>query len=166
MLPKNVLLICIFVIGFISCKQNTKNTVVDADGVQYTSLGENITPEDALNPMDVTMQYEVMNVDDTIASKITAKVKEVCKVKGCWMILDIEQGNEIMVKFKDYDFFVPEDIVGKQVIINGVAFINDMSVAEQQHYAEDGGKTPAEIANILQPKRVLSFEADGILIKH
>lgn len=162
---RNVILICICVFGWISCKQNTENTIKDADGVLYESIGKNMTPQDALEPIDALLQYEVMNVGDTIASKIRAKVSEVCQAKGCWMILDIENGKEVMVTFKAYGFFIPKDIVGKEVIVNGFAFIDDMSVDKQQHYAEDAGKTPAQIASIVQPKRTFSFEADGVLIK-
>lgn len=156
--------VCVFVLT--SCKQNAENTDKNAEGVVYASFGKSMTEDDVLEPLDALMQYEVMSEGDTIESKITAKVSEVCQAKGCWMILDLADGKEVMVKFKDYGFFVPKDIVGKEVIINGLAFINDMSVDEQLHYAEDTGKTPAQIANIVQPKRTLSFEADGVLIKN
>ena len=69
-----------------------------------------------------------------------------------------------MVKFKDYGFFMPKDIAGKEVIINGKAYVEEVSVDEQRHYAEDAGKTKEEIAKITEPKRTFSFEADGVLI--
>jgi len=156
--------VCVFVLT--SCKQNAENTDKNAEGVVYASFGKSMTEDDVLQPLDALMQYEVMSEGDTIESKITARVSEVCQVKGCWMILDLADGKEVMVKFKDYGFFVPKDIVGKEVIINGLAFISDMSVDEQLHYAEDAGKTPAQIANIVQSKTTLSFEADGVLIKN
>ena len=70
-----------------------------------------------------------------------------------------------MVKFKDYGFFVPKDIEEKEVVIHGKAFVAEVSVEEQRHYAEDNGKSEAEIAEITLPKRTLSFLADGVLIK-
>jgi hypothetical protein len=33
-----------------------------------------------------------------------------------------------------------------------------------RHYAEDAGKSKAEIAAITEPKREVSFEASGVLI--
>ena len=81
------------------------------------------------------------------------------------MTLNLENGEEAMVKFKDYGFFMPKDISGKEVILNGKAFVNEVPVDEQRHYAEDAGKSKEEIAAITQPKKTYSFEADGVLIK-
>ena len=159
-----IIWVCVF--GLVSCKQNVDNTDKNTESVTYTSIGKNITNQDVLEPIDVIMQYEVMRVVDTIESKIMAKVSEVCQSNGCWMILDLGDETEIMVKFKNYDFFVPKDIVGKDVIVNGVAYIDDISVEKQQHYAKDAGKTSTEIASIVQPKRTLSLKADGVLIKN
>ena len=86
-------------------------------------------------------------------------------MKGCWMTLNMADGNQVMVKFKDYGFFVPKDIAGKEVIINGKAFVEEVSVGDQKHYAEDAGKSAEEIAAITAPKKTFSFEADGVLIK-
>jgi hypothetical protein len=97
--------------------------------------------------------------------KFEAKVNSVCKVKGCWMNLDLENGQEIMVNFKDYSFFVPKDIEGKKVIVQGKASIEILSVKQLQHYAYDAGKTDEEIKKIVNPKKVYSFEAKGVLIK-
>ena len=81
------------------------------------------------------------------------------------MKLKLDDDNEVMVKFKDYGFFVPKDIAGQEVIINGVAFVNEMSVDEQKHYAEDSGETQQVIDAITSPKKTYSFEADGVLLK-
>jgi hypothetical protein len=73
-------------------------------------------------------------------------------------------GEEAMVKFKDYGFFIPKDIAGQEVIVDGVAFIEEVSVEDQRHFAEDAGKTTEEIAAITEPKRTLSFTSSGVLI--
>ena len=44
------------------------------------------------------------------SGKITGKVTEVCQEKGCWMKIERENGEQLMVKFKDYGFFMPTDI--------------------------------------------------------
>ena len=109
--------------------------------------------------------YEQMPVADTTSTKFTATVSEVCQAKGCWMKLQLQDGGEAMVRFKDYGFFVPKDIAGKQVVVSGKAFVDMMSVEDQQHYAEDEGKSAEEIAAITEPKKTYSFEASGVLIK-
>ena len=60
--------------------------------------------------------------------------------------------------------FVPKDIKGKQVIVNGKAFVNEVPVDELKHYAEDAGKSVEEIAAITESKKTFSFEADGVLV--
>ena len=70
-----------------------------------------------------------------------------------------------MVKFKDYGFFVPTEAIGKNVIVNGKAYVEEMSVEDQRHFARDAGMLAEEIAQIKEVKRVFAFEADGVLIK-
>ncbi|MBT8271127.1 MAG: DUF4920 domain-containing protein, partial [Bacteroidia bacterium] len=84
---------------------------------------------------------------------------------GCWMKLNLGEGEQVMVRFKDYGFFMPKDIAGKEVIINGFAFVDEMSVSDQKHYAEDAGESEDAIAAITEPKKTYSFEADGVLLK-
>jgi len=98
--------------------------------------------------------------------KFTATVKEVCKSMGCWMKLELDNGEQTMVRFKDYGFFMPKDIEGQEVIVNGLAFVEEMSVEDQRHYAKDAGKSEAEIAKILATKKTFGFEADGVLVKN
>lgn len=69
------------------------------------------------------------------------------------------------VTFKDYGFFVPKDLEGEQVVMEGVLKRSVSSVDEQRHYAEDAGKSAAEIAAIQQPDTAYTFEAVGVLIQ-
>ncbi len=131
----------------------------------FQSFGKAIVSENAIPVQAMAEQYNLMKSGDTLNSKIMATVKEVCQAKGCWMTLNLEDGNEVMVKFKDYGFFMPKDIAGKEVIANGKAFVEEMSVDEQKHFAEDAGQTEDEIAKITKPKKTYSFEADGVLVR-
>ena len=71
---------------------------------------------------------------------------------------------ESMVRFKDYGFFVPKDISGQQAIIEGIAFIEEVSVNALKHYAEDDGKSAKEIAMITKSKKTLSIVSTGVLL--
>jgi len=151
-----------------SCKdkgEKQHDNPVEVEKVDYTPFGKTIIADDAIAAASMASHYKTMNVGDSINSKMLATVNKVCQAKGCWMILDLGNEDEVMVKFKDYGFFVPKDIAGKEVIINGKAYVKEVSVDEQRHYAEDEGKTAEDIANITQPKRTYSFEADGVLLK-
>ncbi|WP_372756944.1 DUF4920 domain-containing protein [Mariniflexile sp.] len=158
---KNVLFVCVCLFMFISSKQKLG---AQTDETVNKSFGKEIISDDAVNVSTLASKYKIIQVGDTITTKVMAKVNSVCQAKGCWMRLDLEDGNEVMVKFKDYAFFMPKDIAGNYVIINGSAFVEEVSVEEQRHYAEDAGKSAEEIASITVPKRTLSFEADGVLL--
>lgn len=149
-----------------SCKNKTEETKTIKENISYTSFGKEIIADDAITSNSMAAHYKSMNVGDSINSKMIATVNNVCQAKGCWMTLNLEDGNEVMVKFKDYDFFVPKDISGKEVIVNGKAFVNEVSVDEQRHFAEDAAKPEDEIAQIIETKKTYSFEADGVLLRN
>ena len=152
----------------VSCKEQAKtneNQLEEAPEIAYTSVGMQIDDKDATSASQMATRYESMKEGDTLNMKMTAKVDEVCQMKGCWMTLNLEDGNQVRVTFKDYGFFVPKDISGKEVVINGIAFVEESSVEDQKHFAQDAGKSSEEIAAITAPKLTYSFEADGVLIK-
>lgn len=101
---------------------------------------------------------------DSVAAKISGKVVASCPKKGCWMEVELEDKSKMFVKFKDYAFFVPVDIVGKSIVLDGIAFNKITSVAELQHYAKDAKKSQAEIDAIKEPQKQLRFLADGVLV--
>ena len=100
----------------------------------------------------------------SFTGKITAKVTEVCLEKGCWMKVEKGNGETIMVRFKDYGFFMPKNIVGQTVVLEGEAKEKEVSVKQQQHLAEDAGKTKAEISKIKEVKKETQFIAKGVLV--
>ena len=101
---------------------------------------------------------------DTAQVKVKAKVLEVCSKKGCWMTFKVSETEDAFVKMKDYGFFVPMDLVGKTVVLEGKAYTKITSVAELKHYAEDAKKPQKEIDAITQPKSEIRFMADGIVV--
>lgn len=157
-----VLFLCASLFILISCKQKVEAEITTN---AYKSFGKEITNEGGIELSTLAPKYKAMRIGDTINAKIIAKVNSVCQVKGCWIQLDLGGNDEVMVKFKDYEFFIPKDIADEEIILNGKAFIKEVSVEEQRHYAEDAGKKPEEIALITNPKRTFSFEADGVLLK-
>jgi len=164
---KNIFSLLLVVLVMFSCKNKETEAEVKADEKQeiaYASFGDKIIADDALSTSNMTEQYENMKEGDSIEVKMIAKVDEVCQAKGCWMTLNLDNGETVMVKFKDYGFFMPKNIAGMDVIIDGKAFVSEVPVNEQRHYAEDAGKSEEEIALITEPKRTYSFEADGVLL--
>lgn len=143
-------------------KDNSEMTTQEV-AIHYESFGEKITVDGAMSLMDAIEEYKNLKPGDTLSVKFSSNVNEVCQNKGCWMRLDMGS-DEAMVKFKDYGFFMPTDIAGQDVIVEGQAYIEEISIEDQKHYAEDAGKTDAEIAAITEPKRTLSFISSGVLV--
>ncbi len=123
--------------------------------------GKPITPD---NAVDITTLASNPADAASYKGKVTGKVTSACQTKGCWLEMDMGNGETMMVTFKDYGFFVPKDISGKKVVVEGVAETKTISVDEQKHYAMDAGKSDAEIQAITQPETELAFVADGVLI--
>ncbi len=156
--------------GLIACGQTEEKAVEaqeePAEEVVAASMyfyGDTITEE---NAMTVEQFQSAMDGKDSLSVKLTANINETCQVKGCWMTLDMGEGEEMRVKFKDYGFFVPtEGVEGKTTIIEGYAFTDTVSVEMLQHLAEDGGASPEEILAITEPEIGVNFEATGVIIK-
>lgn len=132
--------------------------------VEYASFGDKILADKALTKDQMLAKYKTMKKGDTLAVKFKSKINSVCKKKGCWMKMDLANNSESFVRFKDYGFFVPLNADNSEAIVSGRAFVDEISVAELQHYAKDGGKSQAEIDKITQPKITYAFQADGVLI--
>src|SRR4249919_3617701 len=75
------------------------------------------------------------NIDrkDTVTVKVKGKVQDVCRQKGCWMTMMVNDSTEAFVKMKDYGFFVPTNLQGKTIVLEGISFIKTTSVAELKH---------------------------------
>ncbi|MET3036371.1 DUF4920 domain-containing protein [Chryseobacterium sp. NRRL B-14859] len=95
---------------------------------------------------------------------VKGKVTDVCEKKGCWLTIQTEDNSKFFVKMKDYAFFVPTALKGKNVVLEGNAERKVISVNEQKHYAEDAKKPQSEIDAITQPKEEVRFVANGIKV--
>lgn len=105
-------------------------------------------------------------IDAKLFSKtitIVGKVKEVCSVKGCWMIVT-GGGKKARVTFKDYGFFMPRNLTGKRIVATGVLSVETVSEADARHYAEDAGKSKKEISKIVGDQQEINFEATGVKV--
>lgn len=152
-------LLILFVFSIGACKQAPPPIV--EDGIQY--FGEKIKADNF-----VTFDEFVTQVDqkEEVNLKLKAKVESVCQAKGCWMNLvsDSQSDNGVFVKFKDYGFFMPKDISGRYVVVEGKGYKEVTSVDELRHYAEDEGLSKEEIEAITEPKEEIKFMASGVAL--
>lgn len=159
---KITLLFCLVLISFLACKNSNSNPTDKGDGVHF---GETIDTSGMISYESLLTQ---MSMADSIETKVYGKVSGVCQTKGCWMNIVSESDStntEMFVQFKDYGFFMPKDLAGKEVVMMGKAYREVTSVEDLRHFAEDEGKTPEEISKITEPVTELKFMASGVLIK-
>ena len=77
-------------------------------------------------------------------------ITQTCAKKGCWMDVKMAEGDTMMVRFKDYGFFVPkEGAEDLRTVMHGTAQMDTISVDLLRHYAEDAGDTEEEILSLI-----------------
>ncbi|MEH0156830.1 DUF4920 domain-containing protein [Limibacter armeniacum] len=125
--------------------------------------GEKITTLNSISGTALIRQLE--QADSLAAVKVTGEVTSSCEVKGCWMKLKLDNSHEMMVKFKDYGFFVPKGLESGTATVEGVVKKEVVSVDVLRHYAEDAGKSEDEINAITEPQEKIVFVAKGVIIE-
>ena len=134
-----------------------KEKVQAAKGVVYgvvSDVAKPIAPDEIKNNL----------VDNQFEGQVKAKVTEVCKAEGCWIKVQKADGSSMMVRAKDHKFLMPENIVGKTVLIEGNATVKEVSEDMRKHYAEDAGKSKEEIAKIKGAEKDVQFSAKGVKV--
>ena len=133
----------------------------DATSFDGKSFGEGVKKGDVITTSEISAKLGDKAKADM---KVTGVVTLVCQKKGCFMNLAMPNGETIFVNFKDYAFFMPKDIAGKKVVIDGFAERKETSVEDLKHFAEDAKKSAEEIAKITKPKKEIVFEAKGVVV--
>lgn len=129
----------------------------------YAFFGDSISVDNVMTMAEFTA---ALGTQSQMAAKVEAPITAACLKKGCWMTMDMEGDQEMLVRFKDYGFFVPIDCAGSTAIIDGIASVETISVADLRHYAEDEGMSKEEAeASITEPETKMTFEATGVAIK-
>jgi hypothetical protein len=163
---KNLLYVLSFSILVFACSSgqnevNNEHAIEDEEaGLEF--FGELISLEGAL---DASSLLGLEEAEEMAEVKVKGVITDVCQMKGCWMKVDLGNGETMRVTFKDYGFFVPKDAAGREVIIEGLPDISITDVETLRHYAEDAGKSEEEIQAITTSKKELKFEAKGVIIK-
>ncbi len=165
---KRLLYMVALLVVLVACGNNRSNPKehnpaeehqpVTGGSEQY--FGEKITAAGAISADKLA---EAMEDKTEMNIKIVGTIEAVCQKKGCWMDMKTVNG-PVRVTFKDYAFFIPKDASGRLATIEGVAKIEETSVADLKEYATDAGKSKEEIDAINEPEKELVFEAHGVLL--
>jgi hypothetical protein len=152
---KKIVLSALLFIALGAAAQKEKTPA--AKGVVYGVVTEGSTP---VAPDDIAAKL----VNNEYEGQVKAKVVQVCKAEGCWIKVERKDGTTMMVRAKDHAFLMPENIVGKTVLIDGSATVKETSEEMRKHYAEDAGKSKEEIAKIKGAEKDIQFAAKGVKV--
>ena len=141
-----------------SKEQKSEETTKSLDGV----FGQEFLVEDAIDAYQFTSLF---NEDNKVDVKLKGLIIECCQHSGCWMDIDIGNGETMQVLFKDGDFTIPIESAGKTAVINGIAYREQLEVNELKAMAKEDGQTAEEISLITEPKYEYSFVAEGVIIQ-
>ena len=148
------ILYTLFILTIISCSVESNKGVFG---------DKNTTEEGKINGQELLV---ALSENDSVQVKVEATINSICQKKGCWMYVDLNEETEMLVRFKDYGFFVPMDASGNTAIIEGMAKVDTLSVEWLKHLKEDANAPQEEIDAITEPKIMYSMaEATGVIIK-
>lgn len=161
----NIFFVILALLG--SCKDAKTETPVPstmAEEPEFVLAGAPISMGEIYGQSELDQVFSDLKPGDSLNTRFEAEVAEVCQNKGCWMRVKLPNDETVMVRFKDYGFFVPKDISGKKVIVEGKAFISEVEQDERRHMAEDAGAADSLIAQIQGSEFQKGFEATGVRI--
>ncbi|MCG9759906.1 MULTISPECIES: DUF4920 domain-containing protein [Pseudoalteromonas] len=84
----------------------------------------------------VTAADVLKNTERYTGSEITlsGEVVKVCKKRGCWMTLKVDNGEEINVKVRDGDMVFPMSAIGKRAYATGVLEQFELNIEKTKRY--------------------------------
>jgi len=141
-----------------ACKQQ--------EGIEFSAFGEEITVDDVITPEQLAEKFHSLKESDTIDVTFQSTILDICQKKGCWMSLDLKNQEEVIVRFKDYGFFVPMDASGNESIVEGKAYLSVTSVDQLRHFAKEAKKSQEEIDAITEPRIRYMIMANGVLVEN
>lgn len=171
----NILFSAMVVMFLASCNCGGNNTSDTDDGghdghheaaVKPASstgnFGATITADEAVAATELPAMLEGK---ETLEVKLVGNVESVCQMSGCWMDIEIGEGEIVHVTFEDDSYLMPKDAAGKTATIEGVATYEEIPVKMLRHLAEDDGKSKEEIEAITEPKMEYTFVARGVILQ-
>jgi len=136
-------------------------------GETHTFYGHNNF--EIASPVSIDAMCAEVDSNGLYDGQISGPISAVCQMAGCWITIDKANGESVRVMFKDH-FTIPiETTEGTEVVLNGMAQLDTISIDLQKHFLDDAKEAGEEVseeeyAAITEDKIEVSFVANGILI--
>jgi len=129
-----LVIIMILGLGLVACSSETAEVGGDQFGQNLTLAKVTPVAEVFTNAKDLNGQMV----------RVSGKVTDLCKHKGCWMQVSDGQ-NVLTVRFKDEAFIIPANSVGRNVDMEGLFIVEKISNPLGSHAAcAEGGEHSGE----------------------
>jgi len=120
-------ILLIFVL-LIACQQEGNKNISE-------TFGSEVTIE---KPVSLAEVYASPDKFEGKEIRIDGEISQVCQHKGCWIKMT-DGDKELIVRFKDYGFFVPKDAATSKVTIQGIFTTEaDKHVMEEASSQKEG----------------------------
>ena len=118
----------VIVVSLIACQTESK-----MDNNQ--TFGGEVTMEE---PVSLAEVYASPDKFEGKEIRLDGEISQVCQHKGCWIKMT-DGDKELIVRFKDYGFFVPKDAATSKVTIQGIFTTEaDKHVMEEASSQKEG----------------------------
>ena len=156
------LILIVFLASACQQKQHPSQQMAEKNAASTGIFGNTIVAE---NAVPVSQISSIFNGQDSLHAKVSGHISASCKHSGCWMDLDIGNGEYVHVTFLNEAFTIPLDAAGKNAVAEGIAYREMIPVETLRNYARDEGKSEEEIAAITEPGWTYDFVASGVIIE-
>lgn len=157
----NLLYILILSLTIVSCNNRKKIRLHGSTNIKGTVFGDSILDN---NVRELSAMLDLVKGGDREKVTVKGVVDNVAKDDGNWLTIKLPNKDIMKVNFEDSDFSVPKDIKDKTVILKGMAKADVLSVNQQKEIAYQIGSSKEEINSIKAPKRMISFDAKGMVV--
>lgn len=144
-----------------SCSSSPKTELKATGYIKGVVYGDSIKDE---NVIDLSSISTALGKNDELDIKVKGKVDSVCTDKICWLTMKLNTGDVMRIKFSDSVVVVPQNLKGKEVIVDGQAYKDTLSVEDLLEEAKTSGKSKEEIAKIRTPKVRILYKAKGLVV--
>ncbi|MCF7512433.1 DUF4920 domain-containing protein [Pseudoalteromonas sp. L23] len=109
------------------------------------------------------------NSEQFTGSEITlsGEVVKVCKKRGCWMTLKVDNGEEINVKVRDGDMVFPMSAIGKRAYATGVLERFELDIEKTKRYlahrAHENGEA-FDASKVTEGMSLVRLKPDAVTI--
>ncbi|MEQ3527918.1 DUF4920 domain-containing protein [Pseudoalteromonas sp. XMcav11-Q] len=109
------------------------------------------------------------NSEQFTGSEITlsGEVVKVCKKRGCWMTLKVDNGEEINVKVRDGDMVFPMSAIGKRAYATGVLEQFELGIEKTKRYlahrAHENGEA-FDASKVTEGMSLVRLKPDAVTI--